>query len=136
MARGRKPKTLVDYVKNADLLEALILFKESNYKDVKLEDKLARMYMKIAKKILNAPNWFNYDIMRKQDMYSEAVYIMFTKTNKFNSEISKNPFAYFSECALNVYRQYAKDHKKKDDLIANIGYVQNLEDVVDLNNDE
>ena len=115
------------YVTNKDLLEELLLWKDSNkdeeerrtklglpiiYEDRKISEKLGRMFMAIAYKLTNHSFFRNYSKEIKEDCISYAMEKCVTGIKNFNFNF-KNPFAYFSQSCFNSFRTTLSKHYKQ-----------------------
>jgi DNA-directed RNA polymerase specialized sigma24 family protein len=90
------PKKGKHYVKNKDLYEALVRFKETGV----IGDDLHLMFYKMAKNTGTKPRFSGYPWI--EDMTSDAYLKCCVKAHKFNLE-RKNPFGYFSTVIIHHF---------------------------------
>ena len=119
----------MNYVNNTDMLNELILFRESydKWEDTKIGDKplpskiISDMLIQIATNYSSKSNFSNYTW--KRDMISEAVFTCIRYLHKFDPNKYNNPFAYFTKVVHNSFIMYIKKQKKhaeiKDELYEN-----------------
>lgn len=95
-------KVTKNYVNNADLLNALILYKkvckeaeDSGDPLPKVPDYIGQCIMQIATRLATKPNFYNYSY--KEDMIMDGIENCLLYINNFDPEKSSNPFAYFTQ---------------------------------------
>lgn len=98
------------YVRNADLLPAVIEAKKLGY----VTQKLSRMFFLIAERYSRKYNFIKYSF--RDDMVSAAVTNLCHNALKFDSEKYNNPFSYYTTAIHNSFIQYINDEKKHRDL--------------------
>jgi len=106
------------YVTNAELIEEINTWKDRLAKAQLngesmpgISDKLAIMIMKIAKNLAKKGQFNGYTY--KDDMISEAILTNIKYLQNFNSDKSKNPFAYITQICYNAFVQYINKEKKQ-----------------------
>lgn len=113
---------LLDNPKDKDLdstLKRVYGNKESNlWKDVdsifknkvfvNIKERLGEKFIKIASNYMNRPSFINYTTDRKNDMISDAVFIMYKYAHKFDTT-KENPFAYFTLMTHNAFIKNISD---------------------------
>lgn len=114
------------YVDNEEMLRVLIEYKKNPTR--KLSNMIGEMIMKISEHSIMSPSFMNYTNDRKLEMISDANYLMVKYSiKKFDPLQSNNPFAYFSQTAKNAFLLYIKNQKKKELMLSNISYIDQLE---------
>lgn len=104
--RERSTSTTGHYVRNADLLPAVIEAKELG----KVTDKLVKMLWLIAERYSRKGNFVGYSF--REDMVSAAVENLCKNALKFNHEKYSNPFAFYTTAIHNSFLQFMADEKK------------------------
>lgn len=102
---NKEPKASY-YVKNADLLVEIEKWKETG----KMSDELGRMIVKIAHGLSRKGNWCRYTWI--EDMISDGVFTVCKYLKNFDTNKSKNPFAYITSILTNAYIGQINYHKK------------------------
>lgn len=110
MKREKSTSTVGHYVKNSDLLPAVLEAKALGYVTVKL----ISMIKQIAEKYSSKHNFAGYSY--REDMVSAAVANLCNNALKFNPERSSNPFSYFTSSIHNSFLQYMAEEKKQRDI--------------------
>ena len=100
------------YVDNNELLQHMKEYKEKKAKDpnTQIDDYTARCILKIVRKFASRKNFSGYTY--KDDMISGAVENILLYIDNFDPEISKNPFAYFTQIAYFSFLRKIRDEKK------------------------
>ena len=133
-------KNNTHYVKNADLLEEIILYKETKV----CSERLGEMLLAIARHYSGLGRFSGYTW--RADMISNAVFTCLKYMKSFRPERSSNAFAYITEIIKNSFKYTIKEEKKlgkirdicyKGTMLSNptddIGYAQtaiNYEDLL------
>ncbi len=104
--REKSTTTVRHYVKNADLLPAVIEAKQLGV----VTDKLISMIQLIAENYSKKHSFVNYSF--REDMVSTAVENLCKNALKFNHEKFNNPFAFYTTAIHNSFLQYMNDEKK------------------------
>ena len=102
------------YVKNKDLLEEVIACRKVG----KMSDRLAKMLMLICERYARKGIFVSYTY--NEDMQMFAMMNLVRSWASFNPEKSDNPFAYYTSCIKNSFRQYLnheKSHRKIRDAL-------------------
>jgi hypothetical protein len=105
----RKPRKK-NYINNADLLIELQLSREKK----KMTEKLAAMLQELCARYARKGNFVNYTW--REDMEAYAMMMLVRSWDKFKPEVSDNPFAFFTQCVKNFFRQYLNHEKKHRDI--------------------
>lgn len=95
------------YLTNKDLLPAIIEAKQQG----KLTDKLALMLQLLCAKYAKKGNFANYTY--NDDMQAYAMLMLVRTWNSFDLAKSNNPFAFFTQCIKNSFRQYLNVEKRQ-----------------------
>ena len=100
------------YVDNNELLQHMKEYKERKKKDPNagIDDYTARCILKIVRKFASRKNFSGYTY--KDDMISGAVENILLYIDNFDPEISKNPFAYFTQIAYFSFLRKIREEKK------------------------
>jgi len=103
----KKPRKK-NFVNNGDLLAETILSQETN----KMTDKLAAMLVNMTQRYTSSSkgHFLNYSYL--EDMRAYALVNLVTAWAKFNTDKSKNAFAFYTQCIHNSYLQFLKQEKK------------------------
>lgn len=110
LKREKSTSTTGHYVRNADLLPAVIEAKQLGY----VTDKLISMIRLIAEKYSTKHNFASYSF--REDMVSTAVENLCKNALKFNHEKFNNPFAFYTTAIHNSFLQYMNEEKKHRNL--------------------
>lgn len=101
--RRRKP---ANYLNNADMLTQVI----ESHRINKMTPGLAKMLTLLAKRYGSKSNFANYTY--NDDMQAYALMMLCKTWKNFNSDKYSNPFAYYTQCVKNCFRQYLVSEKK------------------------
>lgn len=111
-------KVTKNYVNNADLLNALILYKkvckeaeDSGDSLPKVPDYIGQCIMQIATRLATKPNFYNYSY--KEDMIMDGIENCLLYINNFDPEKSSNPFAYFTQIIWYAFLRRIQKEKKQ-----------------------
>jgi len=115
---------MAEYVNNKEFHSLLKEYRLTKSK--KTYEQIGKIFLLIARNLLNKSNFINYTQDRKDEMVSDAVYYMCRYVDKFDVE-RKNPFAYFTMIARNAFLQSINDYSKKDSMFTSIEYIDNCE---------
>lgn len=114
-----KPKRIINYLNNKDLLVQIALSKKQG----KMTDELAKMLMLLTARYAKKSNFANYSF--NNDLKSHAHLMIVRTWHTFNENKSKNPFAYFTQIIKNCFIQFLNSEKKqrniRDGLLAENG---------------
>ena len=105
------------YVDNKKFHEMLIEYKET--KSRKIFNQIGKIFLLIAQRMLNKANFINYTQDRKDEMISDATFLMTKYINSFDTTL-KNPFAYFSQCCFHACVKYINERKIQDEIFVSI----------------
>ena len=117
MALKEKPKK-AHYVDNEKFLKEMDLYKkalreaeDSGQDRPIVPDYIGECIMKIATKLSYSPNFINYSY--REDMVLDGIENCLQYIHNFDSEKSKNPFAYFTQIVWYAFlRRIAKEKKQ------------------------
>jgi len=114
------------YVKNKDLLKALLKYRETKSK--KDYNILGTMFLKIAQRILYMPNFVNYSEDIKENAISDACFYMCKYMKNFDETKQKypNPFSYFSEIARQAMVLNINKFHKKEERQLSLDFIDNF----------
>lgn len=115
----------MDYVDNKRFLELLIEYKKTGSR--KAYNEIGKIFRLIAINILNKPSFINYTQDRKDEMISEATFVMCRYAHLFDENKSSNPFAYFTRYAYNAFYLYFKKNKKIKDTFISLSFIENFD---------
>lgn len=106
-----------NYIDNKEFLEALIKHREKTRIAIeegkptpRVSNYLGGCFMKIAENLINLRKFRNYRYT--EEMKSDAVYYCLKYIANFNPDISKNPFAYFTQISYYAFIRRIQDEKK------------------------
>ena len=127
----RKKKRTVHYVNNSDFYEALISYKDAVKTAIDAEEKPPRIpnyigecFLKIATHLSYKPNFVNYT--SKDSMISDGYTDCVKYVLNFNPDVTKNPFAYFTQICYWAFVRRIKQEKRNlelyDRLLERNGY--------------
>ena len=111
------------YVNNEKLLEALIKYKEDCKidPDTPIPDYIGECFLLIAEGFSHIHKYINYSF--REEMVSDAVENCLRYFRNFDPEISKNPFAYFTQ--ITYFAFLRRIEKEKKELYVKYKSVQN-----------
>lgn len=98
------------YLNNRELLAEIKIAKEKG----QLTDKLAMMLSLLCARYARKGNFVGYSY--NDDMQSYAMLMLVKTWNSFNPDKGSNPFAFFTQCIKNSFRQYLNHEKKHRDI--------------------
>ena len=100
----------VQYLKNKDLLEEILISKETGNLTLKAQE----MFQLLANRTIRKMRYYNPS--DKEDCMQTGLLDMFANWKNFDVEKSKNAFAYFTEIfKRGIARGYGELYKKKGD---------------------
>jgi DNA-directed RNA polymerase specialized sigma subunit len=105
------------YVTNKELLPEVEAYRESWDEEEKKgepSEELGRMILLIATRYAEKGNFANYTW--KEDMIGDAVLTCIKYLKNFNSEKSKNPFAYITTICRHAFINHIKKQHKHSDI--------------------
>lgn len=129
----RKKKRTVHYVNNSDFYDALIKYKgeveDAVNKDLpqpRIPNYIGECFLKIATHLSFKPNFVNYT--SKDSMISDGYTDCVKYVLNFNPDVTKNPFAYFTQICYWAFVRRIKQEKRNlelyDRLLERNGYEQ------------
>jgi DNA-directed RNA polymerase specialized sigma subunit len=95
------------YINNKNLLIEVHASKAQG----KLSNKLAQMFQTLCANYATKGCWVNYTY--NEDMQAYAMLMLVKTWNGFKPEKSNNPFAFYTQCIKNSFRQYLNVEKKQ-----------------------
>ena len=106
------------YINNKDFLQALIDY-QKEIKEAKkagkskpyVSDYIAMCFLQIAQRLSYRPNFINYTY--KDDMISDGLENCLAYMHNFNTNKSKNPFAYFTQIIYYAFLRRIQMEKKQ-----------------------
>lgn len=110
------------YVSNAELLEELRKWRDSNKDEKKRQpsEKLGKMILEIATHYMGHPNYVRYSKEVKEDIIGDSCIRCINSLPKYNFNFN-NPFAYFTQicwsCAMTYLKKYYDDLNFKRQLV-------------------
>lgn len=117
----KKPskKRKVNYLNNKDILAQVILSKEQG----KMTERLAHMLQTLCARYAKRGQFAGYTF--NEDMQAFAMMMIVRTWHAFKPEKSQNPFAFYTQCIKNSFRQYLNQEKRqrniRDELLINNG---------------
>lgn len=96
-----------NYINNKSLLAEVLASKELD----RMSDKLARMLQLLTLKYSKKGNYAGYTY--NEDMQAFAMMMLVKTWSAFNPEKSSNPFAFYTQCIKNSFKQYLNDEKRQ-----------------------
>lgn len=132
----RKKRKRKGYFDNEEMLN---LFREKQELEAKTEldrtqtirlrrlnDKIAEKYIQVADGMMKRPNFINYPPHQKDEMLSDAVFIMRRAGERYNIDYP-NPFGYLSQITFNAFIQSLKNMKKRTENIVIVNHLENFD---------
>lgn len=117
--REKSTSEVRHYVRNADLIPAIIEAKQLGHVTARLSD----LFWKIAENYSRKHNFVKYSF--RTDMVASAAANLCQNALKFNHEKYDNPFSYYTTAIHNSFLQFIADEKKhaklRDELIIQAG---------------
>jgi len=123
-------KTKPHYIDNKVFLQAMIEWRSTWPDEIKetikppVTNYIGECFLKIANHLAYRPNFINYTY--REEMISDGIENCLQYAQNFNSEKSKNPFAYFTQIIYYAFlRRIAKEKKQthvRNKLIENLSY--------------
>jgi hypothetical protein len=104
------PKKKKNYLNNKDLLAEVLASKAQGG----MTHNLAVMLQTLCKRYAKKGQYANYSY--NEDMQSYAVLMLVKTWHAFNEKRGKNPFAFFTQCVKNSFKQYLNIEKKQTNI--------------------
>ena len=134
MAKTKKSKG-VHYVDNKKFLSAMIEFKElyniaekNKEESPPVSDYIGECFLKIATHLSYRPNFINYTY--REDMISDGIENCLQYIDKFDPNMSSNPFAYFTQIIYFAFVRRITKEKKQSLIKDKILKTSNIEDLI------
>ena len=110
-------KKKVNYVNNADFLQAMIEYREMVQQADKVGNQrpvvpvyIGKCILQIANRLSHKPNFINYSF--REEMISDGIENCLQYIDNFNPEKSNNPFAYFTQIIYFAFLRRIEKEKK------------------------
>jgi hypothetical protein len=127
----RKKKRTVHYVNNSDFYDALLIYKDEVREAIaqelpqpRIPNYIGDCFLKIATHLSFKPNFVNYT--SKDSMISDGYTDCVKYVLNFNPDVTKNPFAYFTQICYWAFVRRIKQEKRNlelyDRLLERKGY--------------
>lgn len=127
------------YVNNAEFLQALIEYKKSVKEAASkqlpkpiLPDYIGECFLKIANHLSYKPNFLNYPF--REDMVGDGIENCLLYVDNFNPDVSRNPFAYFTQ--IMWYAFLRRIFKEKKQLAIKYACIQNSNEFMEYVNQD
>lgn len=108
------------YIDRKELFSEVVKSKQTD----QMTDRLAAMLNLLTKKYAMSPQFVGYTY--NDDMQGYAIMMLVKTWRSFNPEKSDNPFAFYTQCIKNSFRQYLNKEKRhrniRDALLVNQGF--------------
>jgi len=123
------------YFDNPEMIELFKLRQSLEGRELNLEEekllyrtnnKIGKLYLKVAMGMMRRPNFINYPEMQQADMISDALFCMNRAGERYNTDFP-NPFAYFSQITWHAYIQSIKNMKKREKLFVIVNHLENID---------
>ena len=108
--RKRRTKADADYLSNSEFLAQVISCQETGV----ISNRLGEMFMILATRYASRPNFSGYSY--KDEMIAHALVACVASVNKFNTERSENPFAYYTQVINSAFLQILNKEKKHQNI--------------------
>jgi len=92
----------------------------------KIKSELGRKFLLICYNIMKLPSFTNYSEDRKNDMISDATWVMVRYMNRYNLK-KTNPFAYFTTICNHAFIHQISEAKKHSQRFKTLSYIENLD---------
>lgn len=101
------------YINNGDFLKALIEYKERKEKNPNepIPNYIGECWMKIAEGLSHKPNFISYTY--REEMISDGIENCLMYFENFDPNLSKNPFAYFTQIIYYAFLRRIQKEKKQ-----------------------
>lgn len=96
----------------------------------RIDNKIGRLYMKVAEGVMKRPNFINYPLEQKSEMISNALFCMSRAGKRYDLKYT-NPFGYFSQITFHSFIQSIKDMKDRIGMFVSINHVENMDGIDD-----
>jgi len=113
-----------NYTENVRFRELLIRYKKN--KTQKDYNEIGKIFLLISNNFLNKSSFIKYTQDRKDEIVSDAVYLMCKYIDKYDTE-KYNPFAYFTQVVKNATFLYINNRKKHDNNFKSIEYIDHID---------
>lgn len=110
MSKARKREQNEDYLSNKEMLEEVIKCQANGV----ISDRLGRMFLLLATRYATKPNFSGYSYV--DEMISNAVLSCCQAVNKFDSNKSQNPFAYYTSVIHTAFIQVLNKERRHQEI--------------------
>ncbi len=114
------------YCPNSVFVEEIITYKKTRSK--KAHERVGKRFLEIATGVMRNPCFNGYTQDRKNEMISDALFIMSKQLPKYDPTYIPSPFSYFTNIAYRAFIQKLNEHKKRDKILLPVDYIENLEE--------
>lgn len=104
--RKRRTKADKDYISNKEMLEEVLKCQRIGI----TTPRMGELFMILTQRYATKPNFSGYSY--KDEMISHALVACCASVDKFNSEKSENPFAYYTQVIHSAFLQILNKEKK------------------------
>jgi DNA-directed RNA polymerase specialized sigma subunit len=113
MTINKHGKKVEMYVKNEDMLKALIQYRQDKEDDpdTKIPEYLGACFIKIANRLATKGNFYGYTY--KDEMIADGILDCVKAVKNFDPEKSGNPFGYFTQIIYYAFIRRINVEKKK-----------------------
>ncbi len=116
--KTKKKKIPKNYINNADFCDALVKYKEecivaanSGKPEPRIPNYIGECFIKLAEGLARRPNFFGYSY--KDEMIADGIENCLTYFRNFDTEKTKNPFAYFTQILWWCFVRRIQKEKKQ-----------------------
>lgn len=99
-----------NYLNNKDLLAEVMISKEKG----RMSNNLALMLQTLCRRYAKKGQFANYSY--NEDMQAYAILMLVKTWTNFNEKRGKNPFAFFTQCVKNSFKQFLNVEKKQTNI--------------------
>lgn len=113
MTINKNGKRIDMYVKNEDMLNALIQYKKDleNDPDTRIPEYVGSCFIKIANRLATKGNFYGYAF--KEEMISDGILDCVKAAKNFDEGKTRNPFGYFTQIIYYAFIRRITEEKKK-----------------------
>jgi DNA-directed RNA polymerase specialized sigma24 family protein len=115
---------MAKYIEKKELHDLIVCYVETGSNEA--YQKIGEKLLLIASNFLNNSSTINYSKDRKDDMVSDAVFLMLKKIKGYDYTIYFDPFTYFTEIAKNAIRHNFNQVRRNKETFVNLTYIENF----------
>lgn len=117
------------YIDDETFLKLLKNYKIEKQKNsnITIPNSIGKVFLLISKNFLNKPQCINYTQDRKDEIISKSCYYMCKYLDRYNVDAGTSPFSYFTQIALNSFRQCILEQKNYSERFINLSFIENFE---------